>query len=423
MDNELQKKKPADKEKNNVRNMILLSSLAVMLLFIAELYLMIVMPIMIPAIVAVGVAIIGCAYLDLSAIMKWSRIKEKEQEEQYASVLKSEKASYLLIRKYFDEIEEQLTLMEDKISDPYQEIIAAQKATAKVTINRNKENTDALMNSNDKLLDIVLGFENKIDEMSNIFSGRMGEDVNSPNTDLIQMQMEISNQIRELELNLKGEILQAVSKLSSVSPQVVMAAPQVMPMQQPVVPPVSEEPEPLGDLELGGLGDLPDFTPLEAVEDEELVSSAIAEESDALVEAEEIFTFDEPEEPIAAPELESIMNEGIEVGVIPEAEPELEPIPEPEPIVKEVPPMPDLSDPNKVMSPDDIEALLASMAAEGETMSNDTQPIAEAIVEPELEPIPEPEPIVEEVKPMPDLSDPNRSMSPDEIAALFANLG
>ena len=66
----------------------------------------------------------------------------------------------------------------------------------------------------------------------------------------------------------------------------------------------------------------------------------------------------------------------------------------------------DLSDPNKALSPDDIAALFASMA--GDT------PVAE---EPVIE-----EPVVEEIPPMPDLSDPNRALSPDEIAALIANL-
>ena len=34
----------------------------------------------------------------------------------------------------------------------------------------------------------------------------------------------------------------------------------------------------------------------------------------------------------------------------------------------------------------------------------------------------EEEPIAEELPPMPDLSDPNRALTPDEIAALIANL-
>ena len=55
----------------------------------------------------------------------------------------------------------------------------------------------------------------------------------------------------------------------------------------------------------------------------------------------------------------------------------------------------------------------------------EAEPVAEPVVE--AEPKPEPEPIVEAVEeekpPMPDLSDPNKEMSPDDIAALFANLG
>ena len=136
MDNELQKKKPEQKQKDTSLNTILISSLAIMLLFLVELFLMITMTQMLPAIAVVGVLIVGCAYIDLSTYIKRIQKKEQEQEEQYASILKSEKAAYLLIRKYFDEIEEQLSLMEDKFSEPFQEVVAAQKATAKVTINR-----------------------------------------------------------------------------------------------------------------------------------------------------------------------------------------------------------------------------------------------------------------------------------------------
>ena len=75
--------------------------------------------------------------------------------------------------------------------------------------------------------------------------------------------------------------------------------------------------------------------------------------------------------------------------------------------VEEAPPMPDLSDPNKMMSPDDIAALLANMGGDSA---------------PAEEPAPEPEPVAEEKPPMPDLSDPNKTLSPDEIEALFANL-
>ena len=89
MDNKLQKKK--SEEKDSSLGTILFSSLAITLLFIVELYLMIAMPQMLPAIAGVGVAIVGCTYLDLATFIKRLRKKEQQQEEQYASILKSEK--------------------------------------------------------------------------------------------------------------------------------------------------------------------------------------------------------------------------------------------------------------------------------------------------------------------------------------------
>ena len=413
MDNDLQKKEPEQRAKDSSLNTILFSSLAMLFLLLVELFLMIAMPQMLPAIAVVGVVIVGCGYLDLSTCIKRLRKKDQDQEEQYASILKSEKAAYLLIRKYFDEIEEQLTLLEDKFSDPFQEVIAAQKATAKVTINRSKENADALMNSNDKLLELVFNLESKMEELSNSLSGDLEERAKNQNAALLQKQTEMSNQMRELELSLRNEILQAVNKLSSVSPQVVMAAPQMMPMQQPVSAPVSQEPEPavFGDTDdpgmLGDLPDLPDFVPLDAVEEDVSVSG---------VEP----VFEEVQmEPESEPMSELIME--------PESEPMLEPIAEPELVVEELPPMPDLSDPNKMMSPDDIAALLANMAAESSVVADE---VAEPEVEPEPEPIAEPEPesipepVEEELPSMPDLdlSDPNKIMSPDEISALLASM-
>ena len=427
MDNELQKKRTDAGGKNKPVGLILFSSLAILLLFIGELYVMVVMEEALLEVALVGVAILVLAYLDLSSVIKWIRINEEEREEQYAGMLKAEKASYLLIRKYFDEIEEQLALMEDKVSDPFQEIVAAQKATAKVTINRNKENTDALMNSNDKLLDVVFGMENKIEEMSTIISGMPHSDSGESNAELIQKQIEMSNQMKELELNLKNEIFQAVSKLSNVSPQVVMAPPQMMPLQQ-----TAPVPEPLGDLDigdlgdLGGLGDLEDFATLEV---DAPVSDLAGLEPEAVAEP-----LSEPaleplsesvSEPEPLPELEPVLESFPEPESLPE-EPVAKPLPEPEPAPEtlseskpgpasepepdfsfDLPPMPDLSDPDRELSSDELDGLLANIAAE----------------EASLAPEPESEPEKKDLPPMPDLSDPNRSMSPDEIAALFANLG
>ena len=90
MDNDLQKKEPEQRAKDSSLNTILFSSLAMLFLLLVELFLMIAMPQMLPAIAVVGVVIVGCGYLDLSTCIKRLRKKDQDQEEQYASILKSE---------------------------------------------------------------------------------------------------------------------------------------------------------------------------------------------------------------------------------------------------------------------------------------------------------------------------------------------
>ena len=100
--------------------------------------------------------------------------------------------------------------------------------------------------------------------------------------------------------------------------------------------------------------------------------------------------------------------------------------------VEEKPAMPDLSDPNHVMTPEEIAAMIANADAltgaeevnqevdqEIASMETETTPdiespeltMEEQIIDQELE------------KPaMPDLSDPNKMMTPEEIAALIASI-
>ena len=437
MEKKLQKKRPEDntdrrdpkgKKKDASLTVVLFSALALVLCMMLEIYLMIFMPEMLPAIAVVGLAALGCTYLCVATLVKRVEKKEAEQQEQYASILKSEKASYLLIRKYFDEISEQLSLMEDRLAGPFQEVITAQKATAKVTISRNKENADALMNSNDKLLEQFFQIESKLDEISGAMSSGTGD----KNEELMHRQIEMTNQLagqlREAKLELKNEILQAVNKISMTPQPVVMpmaAQPQVM-MPDPL-PDLTEEPEPLPDI-------TEEPEPLPDITEEPEPLPDLMEEPES-VEAEE--------EPVVDTELEPLMPEEPEPLPEPEAEPEPEPEiesaaesvaePEAEPEIEELPPEPDLSDPNKMMSPDDIAALLASInseaAAEPEVVADEVaadipdEPVGQPeVLDTQIVSEPEQE-TATDASPMPDLSDPNKVMSPDEIAALFANLG
>lgn len=453
MEKKLQKKTPEDntdrrdpkgKKKGASLTVVLFSALALVLCMMLEIYLMIFMPEMLPAIAVAGLAALGCTYLCVATLVKRVEKKEAEQQEQYASILKSEKASYLLIRKYFDEISEQLSLMEDRLAGPFQEVIAAQKATAKVTISRNKENADALMNSNDKLLEQFFQIESKLDEISGAMSSGTGD----KNEELMHRQIEMTNQLsgqlREAELELKNEILQAVNKISMTPQPVVMpmaAQPQMM-MPDPL-PDLTEEPEPLPDI-TEEPEPLPDITeepePLPDIAKEPEPLPDITEDSEPLPDLmEEPESVEAAEEPVVDTELEPLMPEEPELLPEPEVEPEPEPEiesaaePEAEPEIEELPPEPDLSDPNKMMSPDDIAALLASInseaAAEPEVVADEVaadipdEPVGQPeVLDTQIVSEPEQE-TATDAAPMPDLSDPNKVMSPDEIAALFANLG
>ncbi len=342
MEKELEKKKPG---RDVFLSRMLCSSLGAVACILVELYLMICMPAFLPGIAVAGLACLFCCYMALSSWTKRVLAREAQQEEQTANILKSEKATYLLTRKYCDELGSQLTLLEDKLTEPLQDVISAQKATAKVTVSRNKENTDALMNSNDKLLDLVFQMDERITAINRaVAEDVVSEDMREQEQQLsqqLELTKQLAGQLREMELGLKNEILQAANQIMAAAPQVVMAqqAPQPMPVMEPLMEEEEPELEPMMEEE-------PELEPI--------VEEEIAEPE---IEPEPII-----EEEIEEPELEPIIEEEI-------AEPEIEPEPiieeeiaepEPEP-EEELPPMPDLSDPNKVMSPDEIAALFANL--------------------------------------------------------------
>ena len=343
----------------------------------------------------------------------------KQKDEEYNSILKSEKASYLLLKKSFDEIYNRMTTIEVHTKDPMTEVINAQKAIAKVSINRSKENADAIMNANEKVLELVFDISDRVDNLSNEVKKT---DTTADVKDIIERQRIIEREIKEVELGIRNQILEMSTRIQAmqqIPPQVVMAPLPQMQTPPPVAPmgmgmmgsepaprmqmndePVPELPNDLGNMDLGALdgGAMSSF----AVDTDQL-AGGIPELGDLSADAQLPPIDAEPEttaEPEAVAEPEPIAE--------PEPVVEPEPVAEPEPAA-DLPPMPDLSDPNHVMSPDEIAALMANMNAGG----------AAAEPEPVVEPEPEP---AADLPPMPDLSDPNHVMSPDEIAALMANM-
>ena len=131
---------------SRARMQVIFGVLLFALVLMSELYTMINYPKMFIVLAAIAVVDLLCLYIVINGLMTMQEQKSARNEEQYESVFKSEKASYLMLKKYFEEIEDKLNYLEQASKIPTEEIVNAQKGIAKVIINRSHENTEALMN-------------------------------------------------------------------------------------------------------------------------------------------------------------------------------------------------------------------------------------------------------------------------------------
>ena len=426
-------------------------------IFMAELYAMVNFPKMFIVLAVLAVADLICLYVAINGIISVYETKYTRREEQYESIFKSEKASYLMLKKYFEEISVKLAYMEEASKIPTEEIVNAQKGIAKVIIKRSHENTDALMNSYEQLMDQFTTFQQGIDGLGTVAGAYKEEilsaykDEKSPapkdeevhdhaqDKETVAKLQEIILAIKDMELRLNQTIMNS-QKVVVSQPQVSVPvatpvepqpAPQNHVEETPVEPEISPEPEESMEPE-------PEISPEpeESMEPEPEISPEPEESMDPdpeiLPDIPEEESFEPEEEPpvMAADEIiPPDPEESIE-----EAEELVEPDPIPEDAIveeandenlpeEELSPMPDLSDPNRAMSPDEIAALFANMGND-DNAEKAGEP-AEETVEPEdiPEPIEEPEAVKEAPLQPEEPADPNKALSPDEIAALFASMG
>ncbi len=230
---------PQEKKDNN-KQTVIIPLMAMAVLLIVELYVMTHMPGNYPALIIVTVLFLVSAYFLGNGILKEIQNNKMRAEEQYEAITKSGKASYILLKKAFEQLEE----IEGNSKKPAEDIITAQKAIAKVTISRNKENTDALMNSNDKVLEKIFDFEENLGNNQNDLLDKQRDIINNSMKALMQQQEEIASNMRAMEESIKNELLQAMSSMQ---------------VAQPV------QPQPVADL---GLGDIEPIAHLDLGESE-----------------------------------------------------------------------------------------------------------------------------------------------------------
>lgn len=256
--------------KNKIQ--VILSSIAVAVLIVMELYVMINLKNNF-MFMAVGILLMIVAlFFLISAVLDIS-MKTKDMEEQkYEEIYNAQKASYLVIRKSFDELDQRLKNIEESSSLPAEDIINAQKAVAKVTISRSKENTDALMNSNDELINQLFSIKEKIDANNNQIIEKQQALIKESNFDLQQKIAELTSQISNIEGRIQNGIPVIAQPMQMAPP--VYEAPPVVPAVEPVMD--AAAPDPVQVVEEVPV-DIPDI-PAEPEPMSEPVSEALPEE-------------------------------------------------------------------------------------------------------------------------------------------------
>ena len=438
-----------DKEKK-LKLQISFAAIALGLLLIALLYTIINYSNLWLALAGFGILTLADIFWIVNSVLSVMAIREAKRAEQYESIFKSEKASYLMLKKYSEEITERLQHLEKMINSPAAEIIKTQKSIAKVIISRERENAEALMNANDILTEQLEALEKRMENSYSTMETKY-EKISATNKDqIIAKQQEFIVALKDMELRLTSVMGQRLAAPVMQAPVMPTVAAPVPVMAEPVMQEPASAAEPVIEEPV-----VEEPTP----EPEPVIEEPVVEEPASAAEpvieepvVEEPASAAEPviEEPVVeepTPEPEPVIEESVVEEATPEPEPVIEepvaeeaapapemddpnkklspdeiaamfaaaeaPAAEPEPVAPEAPAAPEMDDPNKMMSPDDIAALISSMGAE---------PIPEPMTG-EAEEAPAAEAPAEDTPPMPDLSDPNKKMSPDEIAALFANMG
>ena len=417
------------KQKKDSYNLRIVTAVLVLtVLVLGELYVMINYPSNYVALIVLTVVALADIYILIASAIQKNYKKEIDQYEQYDNLFKSEKASYLVTRKSFEDIADQLDRIEEAAGSPTKDIIDAQKSIAKVTISRNKENSDALMNSNDKLLEQIFNLSDRLDNLEKNVLEQQRIIVENANKDLLLKQQEMAASVKEMELSIHNTILAEVGKING-APAVSYTAAPVQPSSAASVEEVTpEEPEaPINEVmpeepetePETTAEDMPDLAEDDLLNIDALFGNDEAAETTKEVEEEtgsaEENNEPEPEEPVGFDDTLGFADE----------EPEEPAFTEEMVNTIDEPVMEMNSNPNHMMTPEEIAALIANADAAAEEAPVVTEDAISEESEPITEEEPVSEPVVEEPAAEPVIeanSDPNHMMTPEEIAALFANM-
>lgn len=349
----------------NVRFRINITLLIAVVLLVADLYAMINMPQKFIILAIITALFLVAIYFLVDSISIYLMAEKNRKEEQYDSIFKSEKASYLLLRKTFDDLYELIEKGNQSRKANVEDIIHAQKAVAKVSIGRSKENADALMNSNDRIMEKISMLEAVLSDNVSHPALETNKNDSAYAQNILDNQNKILQQLEVLQntLNTIGadaKIAAESAKQNFFTEERILAEENKIEKEEPSLmeeTPIEEEPSVMEETPIEEEPSVMEETPVE--EEPSVMEETPIEEVPSDMEETSI-----GKEEVSSPEEDLSKYDDIMVDTLTDSDDNVpvEKIPlEDETVVDDEPAMPDLSDPNKVMTPDEIAALIANL--------------------------------------------------------------
>lgn len=349
----------------NVRFRINISLLVAVVLLVADLYAMINMPQKFIILAIITALFLVAIYFLVDSISIYLMAEKNRKEEQYDSIFKSEKASYLLLRKTFDDLYELIEKGNQSRKANVEDIIHAQKAVAKVSIGRSKENADALMNSNDHIMEKISMLEAVLSDNVSHPAPETNKNDSAYAQNILDNQNKILQQLEVLQntLNTIGadaKIAAESAKQNFFTEERILAEENKIEKEEPSLmeeTPIEEEPSVMEETPIEEEPSVMEETPVE--EEPSVMEETPIKEVPSDMEETSI-----GKEEVSSPEEDLSKYDDIMVDTLTDSDDNVpvEKIPlEDETVVDDEPAMPDLSDPNKVMTPDEIAALIANL--------------------------------------------------------------
>ena len=501
-------KKPKKIEVNRI--MIFISSILIPFLWI-DLYLVSKNTSKLMVVGIIAALILVWTGLLVTYIHRMKNEEKAHSDEQVEELLRTGKANYLMQKKLAEKIDN----IGEKDAVPADEIITAQKAIAKLMLARNKENTDALMHSNEQVIEKTLEVEEKLSENSQQIMDMQKNQMDEKLQELMQSQKLVLDNLNDVKESLQSDMQDVLSNMihDTLEKELASAIEQIhtyvkeavsqavdsvkenlaaeVPVMAAVSPAMDEElPDPGMPAESEELPDhgmptedeeLPDHgMPTESeelpdsgmpTEDEELPDLGVPTEDEELPDLgmpamdEDLSNMELPTlgEELSETELPDLTDGGDldeepvigEMPLMDEEEPEAADtsLIDEEPSIGEMPVFDDLNDAASAVEEVQAEPVEEVEAEEVPITEEATvEPDTDAVTLTEEIPVSADESVIEEVKipeettvteeipvsadesvieevpvqeaepSMADMSNPNKIMTPDEIAALIANL-